>query len=875
MTRLRNILFPLAVSFTSFPLAADVSLSVRETAGVSRNGELVHNGIPLAREDGITDVNNLSIAGASSAQFEVLSRWGGALNDATKPIQWLLATFPATVQANGIQTYTLTTGSPGSPANALQVVETAADISVRTGPARFVISKAAFSVLKAAYLVDGMGGETSVVDGPSGSSVIRLIDNDTNRNVLQTMTAQAPEEVLREHEGPLFLTIKVSGHYDNAPAGGVALRYVARYTFKAGSPVAELDFYYAWPGSHGGENSKDGIELRSAAADWLLLGSVDLTLPLSLSGPVTGYAGADGGAPLTGALGAGEGASLWQRRRSARTSPASYASQVGSAVSSGGFADRPFVAVLGSAGGAGGSLQKMKFYEPLSMEARADRLTFRVPEPQWLGTYMGAYAKAAIALIPAGGSLDAVRSQTTAGLDRPLVAWPDQSSVSRSRVLGDLWDGTPSLVAQQYKDRLTQVSNNTVSGVASSGLHGLMTYGVMPRAMDELGGGGWDGYLLGARFTDYHSTYGNVVKQFAITGDPNLLQDLSFPGARRTLHTQVLQGNPNNAFEKIGMAPIGYGGYRSDNNGSHQYFQNLFAYYYLTGDRGVIDVLKRSGETIRRNYARRSDGTLVPPDQPPLQNYMQSVDRVASQYANVFWFLGHAWDATFLEDFRNQQDRMITRHLALLQKNGNEYAFLTGETLTDSSTAFTVQNSAEQGWMLALYNLNDLWLLSTEYGDVPMGTSGFPISRLFRAFYNSYRDYASSAVTGSVQPPTGTWANVLLPTWTGNRIGGTIQSVGFKSDMGSDSYLYQADKSLISGFMGRAAALNGEDVGMRALAADLYDAGFSNYPAGGMIWGKISSEQFNLAHAAVAHRVNGSTQTNTALPARPRRLQVR
>ena len=84
------------------------------------------------------------------------------------------------------------------------------------------------------------------------------------------------------------------------------------------------------------------------------------------------------------------------------------------------------------------------------------------------------------------------------------------------------------------------------------------------------------------------------------TGEVEWLDEIGFPGALRTLHTQIMQCSPTERWFYCGQSPTGYGAYRTDFNSSHAYFENLYLYYWLTGDQTVIDILQRGGDSMRR-----------------------------------------------------------------------------------------------------------------------------------------------------------------------------------------------------------------------------------------------------------------------------------
>lgn len=104
----------------------DLVLTIDETAGVDRTGEVVWSGVPLARSLNVFDIDDLAITDhqgtAVPAQFDVLARWHAALDDESASIQWLLVAFPATVDAYGSESYRLVAdGSVANPPPAMQL----------------------------------------------------------------------------------------------------------------------------------------------------------------------------------------------------------------------------------------------------------------------------------------------------------------------------------------------------------------------------------------------------------------------------------------------------------------------------------------------------------------------------------------------------------------------------------------------------------------------------------------------------------------------------------------------------------------------------------------------------------------------------------
>ncbi len=87
----------------------NVPLVVRETLGIDRVGEMVHNGVPISRVEELFSTEELVIEDSDDnvipATFEVLSRWQGGHNDETSEIQWLLISFPVSMDAGDEETF--------------------------------------------------------------------------------------------------------------------------------------------------------------------------------------------------------------------------------------------------------------------------------------------------------------------------------------------------------------------------------------------------------------------------------------------------------------------------------------------------------------------------------------------------------------------------------------------------------------------------------------------------------------------------------------------------------------------------------------------------------------------------------------------------
>ena len=839
-------------------LHAQTSLDmiVKESQGIERSGEMIRNGIPIGRGMGLKNIANLKVTDKASgkqiaAQFEVLSRWGGSLQSDSS-IQWLLVTFPADLKMYESKTFTLSTGLNIAPTNPLTVASTVSSITISTGVAKFTLDKTAFSILQSGVIVGPDGKETNLIGSvTTGSSIIDV-------QGAGVMTAGAPEEVVIEHQGALFVTVKMRGHYSSSVPGGKSLTYIARYNFYAGSPSMEMDFHFYWAGSStggGGESlNQIGIILEEQTKKSILVNSIKLRIPLNISGPLTGSVRSEVTKGFSGPLPNDGSVSLTQYRLESQFEKPKYLSRVGGHLDSGAFAETPFIMTSGASGGVAATIQKMKFYGPQSMLINSNFMEISIiSQPQYLSPYTGGYAKLSVILKSPLADSSTFQPRAVVASDHRLFAWPSIADVSKSMVLGEMWDGTPSSTASTYLKTMETISQNTLNTFIDSAMYGFMTYGLPARYMSygTEGGGNktWDGFYWNGSFTDYHNTMSNSVYLFAQTGNSEWLYNLAFPAARRTLKTQIVQSDVNDSGYFSGWAPAGYGGYRKDPNSCHSYFENLYLYYYLTGDRETIENLQKAGNTLRKAYTRDKVGKLVSPELPNPSPWVYPEGRVSSQHSGIFWFLGHATsDNSFLDDYRNQMERLASLCMVLVKKESIEYAFINQNPISATQDSMVT----EQNWMLGLFAMNDFWKLYSEYGDLELGKDRIKISRIFAGVERSTWEFTAKVHAGGDGTANGLWANSLIVHWNGSKIGGNLKQVAFQP--AAESHLFATGKALLTTLSFRAGVLNPNVPAFNQHGLDLYNNVFEFYKTQQTTcWDKEQGEYFSRIHPALKY----------------------
>ena len=199
---IRALVFGLVLSATPwsvFAASLSVPITVTERAGTPRKAEIVSLGVPLPKAEGVTTTDGLQMVDADGrvvpAQFRPLSRWG-PLNDATRPIRWVLADFEASVGGKTTATYTLTRASSGAAGvNGIAVTDTPQMVAVDTGTMTVRVPKGG------GYLFEAVvGGRTYRTSG------IRILRGEREFSSEAIKPASVPKELgLISRAGQFYL----------------------------------------------------------------------------------------------------------------------------------------------------------------------------------------------------------------------------------------------------------------------------------------------------------------------------------------------------------------------------------------------------------------------------------------------------------------------------------------------------------------------------------------------------------------------------------------------------------------------------------------------------------------------------------------------
>ncbi|HKI01245.1 MAG TPA: fibronectin type III domain-containing protein [Thermoanaerobaculia bacterium] len=843
-------------------------LTVRETAGVARNNEVVRSGVPIPRSLNLLATGGLTLVNAAGtpvpAELTVTARWNAGKTDPAAPIQWLLATFPATVGANGSATYRLVTdGSAGpnpAPARPVTVTRSGNAVTVDTGAAVFRLGAGAGKLFDEVVLDNGR----RLIGG--GNLSLRTGNADYGHSTTRGVTI--------EHQGPLTAIVVVKGAYDVPALGGGQMSTRRRYVFTAGSPTAVIRHVTNWEGNLECEGC---VITSSGAPNGVLVQKMRDELAIELGGTPSVLAVGNFGAPaVTASVAASQSAWVRQQLRPTRTAPLAFDVSVAGAAATGAKADGGLLAASGPAGTVAIALNHMHRYEPqaLRLLPGGGLAVDLVDDKAWIANHQGLFATLAVTAVAGTPSRDELNRTTWAPVNRPLHAWAQPEWLAASEALDEFPVGALPADLAGYDPMMRSVLDRTVRKIDSDGLNGLMTFGVYPRYWgkdDEVGevvcdGGGdptpgqpWDDLFWCGAWTDYHNTVSTAQVWAMRTGDVEWLDEIAFPGALRTLHTQMMQCSPGDPWFYCGQSPTGYGGYRTDFNSSHAYFENLFLYYWFTGDQTVLDILQRGGDSMRRWMCetRYNNGPACAATQP-VRLEAGMTGRVAQQWLSTFRFLGLAGnDASFLEDFKSGFARAVTQQYADLVKNGVHYGFWGGSTLVTAPGT----NDTDSQWTIGMYDMHYLHRLQRDTGDAPIGVPALRPSQVSATIARTFKDLESTVIgDGTV---AGFWARILQYSWSGPRLGGTLTAI-----TGVDRELYNPEKTGAASVLIRAGQQQGDAALVsygRQLAIFMINAAAGERAP----LGKLMGQDLTRLHSAVGLLTQGGSTTPPPPPPPP------
>jgi hypothetical protein len=721
-------------------------------------------------------------------------------------------------------------------------------ITVATGEAIFVLGGDPGALFDEIRLADG----TRV----AGGSALTARANETD------LTHPTRRRLVVEHAGPLTAIVVEEGAYNLAPVGDGGLGSRRRYVFTAGSATAIVRHAVNWEGAISWEGTPcEYIRVCDSDGD----GDLDVNglsvqrvrddLALDLTGPLDVTAvGAFAAPAVEGTVAEGEEASVRQRLRVSQTAPLAFEVGVPSATgATGDKADGGMLAVTGASGTVAVALNRMHRYEPQALRLLPDgRLAVDLVDDQvWLSYRQGLFATLGVSALPERPARADLDRLLWAPLNQPLHAWASPEWFAASDAVEEFPVGPLPDHLAGYDALVPAALEATVRGIDADGLSGLMTFGSHLRYPGELDCEEGEvhpdeaahAYWCGT-WTDYHNTIATAPIWAMRSGEVQWLDEIAFPGALRMLHTQIIQCAPEDTWFYCGQAPAGYGAYREDFNSSHAYFDNLFLYYWLTGDFSVVETVQRGATSFRQYLCFQRPAAPCSPTDEPIG---AAAGRPASQWYAAFRFLGLASDdPSYLDDYRGGLARVVTQHYVEAEQDGTRYGFMLDEGVPVAGPGTYVSH---QLWMASLYDTRILDRLRRDTDDAPIGDPAIPPSQVMATWARTLvRFGATISGDGTAE---GQWPNALSFTWSGERIGGTLEDVSAYTGGADDLYLWDTGKAALTAVLVQAGLLTGDDALIR-MGEDLTVRTIEIVAASGLPLGKEMGIYLTRLHAAVA-----------------------
>ncbi|MDZ4812990.1 MAG: hypothetical protein SGI99_10310 [Pseudomonadota bacterium] len=854
-------------------MPATLQLRVENTTSYAQTGYVVRSGMPLSQAQARLTTTGFAIVDDVGlpvpAQFRVLARWNAGLNATSAPIQWVLASFPATVAANSTRNYRLIIdGSVANPAPALtlNIQSDAGSFTVDTGVGTFDVPRNGTRLFNLARSGEG---DTTVV----GGSFEVVVGGVSRTAIFDVRSAEI------DQQDALSAVIVVAAEIDMPEVGGGRLGLTRRYTFRAGSTVVHVRSWLDWEGDLCG----DGQIVCAGQPNGLRIDRWRERLTTFLgTGTSVSLLGDAESAITSGPLTLGQTAHLRQLRRNDRTAPAQFEQRLPSgALQTGGFADGGVLVANGSEGLLAVALKEMDHFEPQALRVLSDNSVVidLIDNGVWLGLRQGVYVEYAIAPNPPATTVQNGIADIWPDLNAPLLALPSAAWVAATRAIDEIPVGVLAAPWDRYDGIVNAALDRTIELRLDRGLYGLMTYGLFPRLWgdpvnseeidcgvgnDPTPADDWDDTYWCTTWTDYHNASSNAVYAALRHSDARRLHELSFPAALRMLHTQIYQCGPNDNTFRCGMAPAGYNGYRSDNNSSHQYFDNLFLYYWLTGDDTVWRTVQR-GTSGFRAYLCPSRGNVplgpvCAPNAPITDADARLNGRVTGQFYEAFRFVGLAsGDASYLDDWTSNTARMLTQNFAEVTRNSVAIGLIEPSGGADLSIITGPGTYySDQLWMNALYDLTSLQRMQVQTQDQAIAAvPPLTPSRVQTGFAQTARAATQiSSGNGSVNGIIPEW---LRFTFTGARIGGTATALepGWTPNPAPapgqclDLCLYDEGKAAMSAVVMRGAD-SSNDPALRSFGIALTNLGLDARVASPQPLNKTTGIGLTKLHAAVA-----------------------
>jgi hypothetical protein len=215
------------------PLA---ELVVANPGAFSRYSSPVSRSVPLAAAAGVFQADTLFLEDAEGALVAAgitpMARWGGATDDETIPVKWVLVEFVTDLGSQQEKSFTLMKGTAPRPEPTVLVEQTAGYL-VQTGPCNFVVAPEDGGLLAEA----SCGGESFFAPPMTPTTVVTLPDGTA-----LAMADFPPDSVEITRQTDVSVEVTVTGALGQVYGWKRPLSYTALLTFYGGTGLMDVLF---------------------------------------------------------------------------------------------------------------------------------------------------------------------------------------------------------------------------------------------------------------------------------------------------------------------------------------------------------------------------------------------------------------------------------------------------------------------------------------------------------------------------------------------------------------------------------------------------------------------------------------------------------
>ncbi len=584
---------------------AIATLEIVNDGAVARSQEIAWSGVPIERNRNVlTATGGLALYDASGkpvrVQLDVLARWDGPVDDATRPIQWLEVSVPTDVPADGTALYTLSDIEPEeAPVGAaVQLAEAGGRITIDTGAAQFVVDPSDGKLITGITI-----GGRAVYEGPAGAGPRLVIGGQTLDTTGAVQVDPGGFEIVQR--GPVKVVLAQRGHFVG-PNGSTTCEtrrtsyerfgFTTIARFYAGRADVDLEVHFRneCSDAFNGPFTDQGVVIDELAWRW----------PMKLEAPTIEYAGG-------GAIRVGSGTTVVEQRKGGG-SPWARRARVtvdGRAVEEAETFASPMVTVRDSKLAASITMPWMKYREPQGLRAVGSTLdVLFISERLPFGEARGLWNHTRLSLAETTGPLETVRRQNTAALERGLLVHAPRELINRAGMFPSLGTGATSKLATEYRGILEQLHDDTV-GPRGQWVR-AKTFGsqLWPDTQFDRYDVDRPNPFVNRGWMNYWDPAGAELWEYVRSGDPEFAWEMALPGLWLQMYSAYLNMGDHSHGNQNGFAitsgGTGEGTWHRNSVGSSDYSYNRgqMLGYLVRSSPAMRDRFAEAGRTAINRY---------------------------------------------------------------------------------------------------------------------------------------------------------------------------------------------------------------------------------------------------------------------------------